>query len=135
MSVNVEEMAQELAKSLGEYDQEVADGVKKAVSRTAAKAAKELRITSPQRYGEYAQGWRNKTAYESRYEKRNAVFNKDHYQLTHLLEKGHVRKNTDRARVVHISKTKFTKARVHIRPVEQRAMEDLEKNIKKAVEK
>ena len=131
--VDIEQTAHELAEALNDYSQETTDRVKEAVDEQADETVQELRKTSPKDSGGYAKGWRKKKAYEARFEKRNTVHNAKKYQLTHLLEYPHARKNTDRAGVVHTSKTPRTAARVHIKPVEERAIKGLEEKIKKAV--
>ena len=127
---NIENMATKLANALTDYSQDVADAVKDVV---AAETAKELKKTSPRLTGDYAKGWRRKKAYETQYEKRNTVFNEDQYQLTHLLEDGHRKVSTDRARRRH--ELGRTPARVHIEPVDSEAKEKLEERITKAVGK
>lgn len=88
MGIKVSELAQELAQGLSEYSQEVADAIKKATDEVAEEAVQELKSTSPVLTGSYAKGWAKKNTYESKSSKRNTVYNKTDYQLTHLLEKG-----------------------------------------------
>lgn len=128
-------LADTLANALKEYDQDVADAVKEAVDDTADEAVETIRGGAPRKTGKYAKGWRKKKAYESSYEKRDVVHNGTSYQLTHLLENGHVAKNTDRARVHHVTHRGFTAPRVHIAPAEQEAINNLEERIEKAVQK
>ena len=87
MGIKVSELAQELAQGLSEYSQEVADAIKKATDEVAEEAVQELKSTSPVLTGSYAKGWAKKNTYESKSSKRNTVYNKTDYQLTHLLEK------------------------------------------------
>ena len=52
--------------------------------------AKELRGTAPKRTGAYAKDWTSKqTGANARGAKTYTVYNKAHYQLTHLLQNGH----------------------------------------------
>ena len=83
----------QITAALREYSLDVLDGVEKAAERCAKGLAKDLRKTSPARTGEYRKGWTSKKQ-ESRSGTKGATFvayNKDHYQLTHLLEKPHAR--------------------------------------------
>ncbi len=128
--VDINQVATKLAQALTEYDQDVANAMKEVVDEQAEETAKELRSKSPKRTGVYAKGWKKKQAYETRQKKLNTVHNSKKYQLTHLLEKGHVRKNTDRAGVVHTSRRKRTAPIVHIAPIEQQAIKNLEEKIK-----
>ena len=116
MGIKVSELAQELAQGLSEYSQEVADAIKKATDEVAEEAVQELKSTSPVLTGSYAKGWAKKNTYESKSSKRNTVYNKTDYQLTHLLEKG-----------------RRVKAIEHIRPVEEKAAAEFEDKVKGAI--
>lgn len=122
MSIKVSELAKELEKGINEYSQEVADEIKKATDVVAEEAVRELKSTSPVLTGSYAKGWAKKNAYESKSSKRNTVYNKTDYQLTHLLEKGHVGRDGRRVRAIE-----------HIRPVEEKAMTEFQERVKGAI--
>ncbi len=122
MGIKVDELARELVQGLSEYSQEVADEIKKATDAVAEEAVRELKITSPVLTGSYAKGWAKKNAYESKSSKRNTVYNKTDYQLTHLLEKGHVGRNGRRVKAIE-----------HIRPVEEKAVADFEEKVRGAI--
>lgn len=124
MAISVDRLAAELAQGLSEYSQEVADGIKKAADEVADEAVRELKNTSPVLTGSYAKGWTKSKAYESKSAKRNTVHNKTDYQLTHLLEKGHASRNGGRVA-----------AKVHIQPVEEKAVASFEEKVKGAIEK
>ena len=120
MKVKADGMAQAVAKTLKEYEGATIDNMKKAVDKTAKQAVKELKSSSPVRTGAYSKSWAAKRTKQSNawaYEK--TVFNKKHYRLTHLLEKGHKKVNGGRVA-----------ARPHIAKVEQEAIDDLIKEIK-----
>ncbi len=123
MSIDVDSMASEIARALTEYNQEVSDKVKTAVDKQSREAVKELKETSPKRTGAYAKSWRQKKSYEDSRTKRNTVYNKDHYRLTHLLEYGHASRNGGRV-----------KAFEHIAPVERHVTEKLQREIEKEIE-
>ena len=122
--MNVDKLADELARALTEYSQEVADGIKKAADDVTKEAVSSLKKTSPVLTGSYAKGWSRKTQYESRSAKRNTVYNRTDYQLTHLLEHGHASRNGGRVA-----------PKVHIKPVEEKAVADFEKKVRGAIEK
>lgn len=128
---NIDNMAAKLAQALTEYDQGVADAMKEVIDEQSDETVDALKSKSPKRSGAYAKGWRKKQIYETRAKKQNTVYNAKKHQLTHLLEKGHRRKNTDRAGVTHTSRTPTTAPRVHIAPVEQQMIKELEEKIKK----
>ena len=122
MSIDVNNTAKEIAQALTDYSQEVSDKIKKIVDTQSQEAVKELKETSPKKTGAYAKSWRQKSSYEDARTKRNTVYNKDHYQLTHLLEYGHASRYGGRVRAIE-----------HIAPVEQRIAERLQKEIEKEV--
>ena len=67
------------------------------IGRVGLETAKELKATSPKRKnggGAYARDWRAKKTTKRKGAVRFmgvVVYNKDHYQLTHLLEYGHAK--------------------------------------------
>lgn len=77
----------QLTKILDEYNEDV----QKAVDESAEKAAKEavnfLKANSPKRSGAYARDWAVKKDGKTH---TYTVHNRKHYQLTHLLENGHL---------------------------------------------
>ena len=105
----------QMKKLLDEYSAEVREVVEQNAERVAKNCANELKITSPKRPkgGKYARSW---TADE----KKGAwiVHNSKHYQLTHLLENGHVSANQ------YGSGYRRVPAIKHIAPVEQQGIDD-----------
>ena len=81
------------------YCSEVIDNIKNATDDTAEELKQMLMEKSPKDDGEYALGWDWTIVYESPLEQRNAVFNRDHWQLIHLLEWGHQSRNQWNAKV------------------------------------
>ena len=77
-----------------------------------------LRANSPKRTGDYAKGWSYKVDEDVPGSYTGHVYNKSHYQLTHLLEKGHVKRNG--GRVAGIS---------HIEPAFEQMQADLDKGL------
>lgn len=124
MGIKVDELAKELAQGLTEYSQEVADKIKAAADEVAEDTVRTLKSTSPVLTGSYAKGWTKKATYESKSSKRDTVYNKTDYQLTHLLEKGHVGRNGKRVKAIE-----------HIRPAEERAVAEFEDKVKGAIER
>lgn len=122
MSIDVNNMAAEIAQALTEYDQEVSDRVKKIVDAESKEAVNQLKETSPKRTGAYAKSWRQKNSYEDSRTKRNTVYNKDYYQLTHLLEYGHASRKGGRVKAIE-----------HIAPIEQRIAERIQKQIEQEI--
>lgn len=104
-------------KCLQEYTEEVVEALEKTEKELADEAVRTLKQTSPKKSGKYARSWT-----QTKQGKKRIVHNR-RYQLTHLLEKGHAKRNGGRVA-----------ARVHIAPVEQRiskeAVERLKGNLK-----
>lgn len=121
MATRIDDLAKAVMDGLTEYAGAVADEVKDAAKQTADECVKELRATSPRKTGDYAKGWASKKAFESSQEVRHTVYNKTDYQLTHLLEKGHAKRNGGRVAAIP-----------HIEPAEQKAIESFEKRVKEA---
>lgn len=124
MVISIDQFAEAVLNELEVFSFATRRAVDTAAEKTAKDAQAELRATSPSLTGDYAKGWAIKR--ETKCEKSGRasliVHNKTDYQLTHLLENGHVK-------VVYGHRTGGrVKAHVHIAPVEdmvQREFEDL----------
>lgn len=99
----------------------VADGAvdagRSAIGSTARDAVQKLRNTSPRRSGDYAAGW----AVRKHKDWLIVVYNKV-YQLTHLLENGHISAN-------QYGEYGRVPAHPHIKPVEEWASEELPRRV------
>lgn len=118
---SVDDMARIIAQHLEEYSEAIASDVKNVTRKVANKAKRELQQTSPERTGEYAKNWTTSVRSENSNSVEIAVHNKI-YQLPHLLEKGHAKRGGGRVDAIP-----------HIKPVEEEASENLEKEIKKVL--
>lgn len=105
------------------YAKEVTEEVKLIAAEIAEEARKRIRNASPKKTGKYKRGWEAKKVYEDANEVRWEIHNK-RYQLTHLLEHGHLTRNG-----------LMVAPRVHIRPAELWAQKEFVKRVKKAVQK
>ena len=103
---------------LRDVNEDTVSSMKKNVQKVAKESAQKLKNTSPRKSGSYAQGWAARRISDTEY----IVHNKTHYQLTHLLENGHV-----------IRDKKGTYGRTHpikhIAPVEEWAVDELPRRI------
>lgn len=80
---------------LTEYNEDVQEAVDKSAKEAADVCVNQLKSTSPKRpkHGEYARSWTVKKQETGIGVSEYVVHNKRHYQLTHLLENGHVIRN------------------------------------------
>lgn len=117
----------QLDKILEQYGRKADEAVEKSAKRAGRDTAKDLKNTSPKRTGEYASSWSTKVTRSSGRLIGVTVYNK-RYQLTHLLENGHVIKNGvgtyGRARAIK-----------HIAPAEQKGIADFEEYAREELEK
>lgn len=108
----------QMEKILDEYSKEVKRATNNSMDVIAKEAVSKLKSTSPKKTGSYARGWGVKRERGSGGINTVTVHNKTDYQLTHLLENGHIVRNK-----------KGTYGRFngikHIAPVEQWANSEL----------
>lgn len=118
--MKVDDLSKAVMDTLEEYRDVTVDKMKQAIDKVSKEAVKELKSDSPKRTGAYAQSWTSKSVkMPTKWSYEKTVFNKKHYRITHLLEKGHRKVNGG-----------FVAARPHIAKVEEKAIEDLVKEIK-----
>ena len=117
------DIEQDLRKILGEYSEEVSKAAGEAIKEVATESVKKLKASSPNRTGSYAAGW--KKTIESGGLVVEAVVHggPKTYPLAHLLENGHAKRGGGRTAPI-----------VHIKPVEEWAIEEVQKRIKEKVE-
>lgn len=116
-------VAVQMQNVLEEYSREVENVAERAIKDTANASAKKLKSTSPKMTGDYAKGWRVKRLGD----KDVVVHNATNYQLTHLLENGHIIRN---------KKGEYGRAPAHphIKDVEQWAISEFENQIEKGLQ-
>ena len=117
---SVDNMVDEIMKGLREYADLADDAMKKAVRKTAASVRKEISDNAPKRTGKYAKSWATKKVAENSHKLEMTVHSKDHYQIAHLLEKGHAKRGGGRVN-----------GKPHIAPAEENGAELLESLIAK----
>lgn len=83
----------QMNRILDEYDKEVQRTVDSSFDSISRESVQKLKSTSPKRTGAYARGWTRKKQGLGGRVVDYVVHNSSHYQLTHLLENGHVVRN------------------------------------------
>lgn len=117
MAIKPEDLGKEIAKQLKTYTTEIEETLEEVKESSATKAVTVLKATSPRRKGKYAKGWRKKKD-----GKDFIIHNATHYQLTHLLEKGHAKRGGGRVA-----------GRPHIQPVEEMVIKEFEQTVEKVI--
>ena len=113
----------QMKQILDEFDDHVNEVLGQAAIETADESVDKLQNTSPRKSGEYANGWRVK-----KLSKGDVVVHNTHYQLTHLLENGHVIRNKKGT----YGRTSGIK---HIKPVETWANKEFQNKIERGLNK
>ena len=117
---SIDDMADEIMKGLTEYSELADSAMKKAVKKTATSVKKKISANAPKRTGKYAKSWTTKKIKENSHSLEITVHSKDRYQIAHLLEKGHAKRNGGRVAAIP-----------HIAPAEENGADMLESLIKK----
>ena len=115
---NTRSVAVQMDQLLVQFNKDVNEAAKKGIKDVSKQAVQKLRNTSPKKTGDYAKGWTTKKVDDMDI----VVHNKTDYQLTHLLENGHIIKNKKGT----YGRTRGIK---HIAPVEEWASEELPRQI------
>ena len=115
--VKIDGLAAEVMKGLTEYADLAADSMKAAVKKAGASVREDIQANAPKNTGAYAKNVR-----ETSTSMELVVHSRNRYQLAHLLEFGHAKRGGGRVA-----------GRAHIAPAEEKAVQELEKEIRKAL--
>lgn len=112
----------EIADILDEYSNDIQEAITERAIKVAKQGANDLKANSPKRTGDYKKGWRVKTAKGKGFVS-CIIHNATNYQLTHLLEKPHLKRNGG-----------LTTPKVHIAPVEEKSIKQYEQEVINVIE-
>lgn len=116
MKISVDDLSNEIAKALSEYTTDVIENIEEEQESIAKDGVKQLKGSSPKRYGKYARGWRTTK------DKDGVTVHNRVYQLTHLLENGHAKTGGG-----------FVAGIPHIAPAEEMMIDLYEKAVERAI--
>ena len=122
-NVSINALADAIMDTLEEYADLAAEDVKRAVKDAGDVVKDDIRSHSPKDTGDYAKSWAVKKRKETSNSMTVVVHSRNRYQLAHLLEFGHAKRGGGRV-----------SARPHIASAEQKGIEHLEEEIRKALE-
>lgn len=117
---SIDDLANLVMDGLREYSELADTAMKKAVRKTATSVRKEISENAPKRTGDYAKSWATKKVTENSHKLEMTVHSKNRYQIAHLLEKGHAKRNGGRVN-----------GKPHIAPAEENGVDLLESLITK----
>ncbi|MDE5769577.1 MAG: HK97 gp10 family phage protein [Oscillospiraceae bacterium] len=118
--ISIDDMAEEIMDGLQEYSELADSAMKKAVQKTASQVRKEISENAPERTGKYGKSWAAKKVAEKSHSLQIVVHSRNRYQIAHLLEHGHAKRNGGRV-----------EAQPHIAPAEEHGAENFDKLLKK----
>lgn len=119
-TIPIDQLAKAVTDALNEYSNVCAEDMKVCIQDTAKQVQKDIKSGAPARTGKYKKSWANKKTAESSTGLQVTVYSRNRYQLAHLLEKGHAKRNGGRVQ-----------AYPHIAPAEQAGNEKLLNDIQK----
>ena len=99
-----------------------AEGIKKAVRKAGNTVKKEIGANAPKDTGAYAKSWAVKNTKETANALEVTVYSRNKYQLAHLLEHGHAKRNGGRVA-----------GKSHIAPAEETGIRQLEAEIERSL--
>lgn len=127
-TTKIDDIGKDIQDILNSFTDDVVQMANSKAEKTAKDAVKRLKATSPYdeganpKKGHYRDNWKAKKNPASVGSVVWTVYNDKTYRLTHLLENGHAMRNGGRVKAIP-----------HIRPVEELAAEQYEKELTEAL--
>ena len=116
--ISVDRLADAVNDALEEYSKFADETMRKAVTDAGKTVRNSIKEGAPVKSGKYAKCWSVKNTKMNSHVLEVTVYSRNRYQLAHLLEHGHAKRNGGR-----------TRAQVHIAPAEEKGIEQLERDI------
>jgi len=121
-TIKINDLANVIMKGLEDYAELAAEEMKEAVKHASSTVRKEIKANAPVDTGKYAKSWSAKKVRETSQTLTMVVHSKNRYQLAHLLEYGHAKRNGGRV-----------EGKAHIAPAEKEGIRQLQEEIEKAL--
>ena len=121
-TVNINDMADVIMQGLNEYAELATEDMKEAVKHASATVRNDIKANAPADTGKYAKSWTAKKVRETSQTLTMVVHSRNRYQLAHLLEYGHAKRNGGRV-----------EGKVHISSAEQHGIRQLQEEIERAL--
>lgn len=121
-TVNINDMADVIMQGLTEYAFLATEDMKDAVKHASSTVRKEIQANAPKDTGAYAKSWTAKKVRESFQTLTMVVHSRNKYQLAHLLEYGHAKRNGGRVL-----------GKAHIAPAEECGIRQLKEEVERAL--
>lgn len=109
---------------LQDFSTDVSKAAQEAVTEVVSESVKKLKQSGPKKSGKYAKGWTSKIEKTAATVDAVIYGKSGTYQLAHLLENGHAKRGGGRVDGI-----------VHIKPVEEWAIAEVETRIREKVER
>lgn len=120
--ISIDALADAVMECLNDYADVSAEGMKKAVRKAGNTVKKEIGTNAPKDTGAYAKSWAVKNTKENSHSLEVIVYSKNRYQLAHLLEHGHAKRNGGRVA-----------GKSHIAPAEETGIRQFEAEIERCL--
>jgi len=124
-TINIDQLKEQVLQSLNTYAENVTVTMKEEIQKANRNGLRMVKRKSPELTGRYKKGWSSKKMFENSQALRFYIYNKTDWQLTHLLEYGHIKW------LWGIDKTpERVEAIPHIRPTREWVQQELPNGVK-----
>lgn len=120
---SIDSLASEITEGLKEFAKVTEESLKKAVVDVSNEVRDKIKEGAPVKGGDYQKSWKVTKERETAHSIKTVIHSKNRYQLAHLLEFGHAKKNGGR-----------TKAIPHIEPAVSNLNEKVLERLKRDLE-
>lgn len=120
--IKISSLANTVMDYLNDYAEASAEDVKTAVRDAGKTVQKEIEISAPKDTGDYSKSWSVKNVKETANSLEVSVHSKGKYQMAHLLEFGHAKRNGGRVN-----------GKVHIAPAEELGIKQLQEQLERCL--